>query len=151
MAIYILFVSKSTIGQEIVRLIVRDSPHTRRMLKLPNQCRDQNVVWVNQLSTAFGLSHWQCDRRSCKKRTPACRTSHESIGYNSRNNFDLTQWPWSTTLAFDLGDLDPCELDLGPSFLKLGWKLEFLLFWLRWPWPLTYDLDLQTCPRYDGP
>ncbi len=60
---------------------------------------------------------------------------------NSPNNFDLNPvtltydlWPWTTTLTFDL---DPCDLDLGPSFLKLGWKLEFLHFWPWWSWPLT--------------
>ncbi len=86
-------------------------------------------------------------------KTPACRTSRESMGVQkSPNNFDLNLmtltydlWP----MTFDLGDLDPC--DLGPSFLKLDWKLEFLHFWPWWPWPLTNDLDLQTCPRYDGP
>ncbi len=55
----------------------------------------------------------------------------------------LTLWPWPTTLDLYLGDLDvdPCDLDLGPSFLKLGWKLFFTfltfltLTFDLWPWP----------------
>ena len=69
--------------------------------------------------------------------------------------FDLDPcdiWPWymTITLTFDLDlsdlDLDTRDLDLGLPFLILGWKLRFLHFW---PWPLTYNLDLQTLPRYD--
>ncbi len=61
-------------------------------------------------------------------------------------------WPWPTTMtlaAFDLDlsdpSLDSCDIDLGRPFLILGWKLEFLHL------TLTFDLDFQTRPRYDGP
>ncbi len=47
---------------------------------------------------------------------------------NSPTNFDINP----VTLTFDL---NPCDLNPGPSFLKLGWKLEFLHFWPWWPWP----------------
>ncbi len=87
---------------------------------------------------------------------PACRNSHQSMGgENSPNNFDLDLvtltfvtfdldlcpwprdlWPWPR-------DIDLCDLDLGPYFLILGWKLEFLHFFTLVT--LTYDLDLQTC------
>ena len=54
-------------------------------------------------------------------KTPACRTSRESMGVQkSPNNFDLNL----VTLTYDLDlcdlDLDPRNLDLGPPFLKLG-------------------------------
>ncbi len=65
-------------------------------------------------------------------------------------------WPWpcdfdllpliltraTFTFAYDLDlcDFYPFDLDLGPHFLMLGWKLEYLNFWPCWPWPKTYDL-----------
>ena len=79
-------------------------------------------------------------------------------GENSLNNFDLDPvtltyylWPWpcdfdllpliltpaTFTYDLDLCDFYPFDLDLGPHFLMLGWKLEYLHFW---PWPKTYDL-----------
>ncbi len=56
---------------------------------------------------------------------------------------------WPLILTYDLV-LDTRDLDLGPPFLIAGWKLEFLHFLPWWLWPLTYDLDLHTLPRYDG-
>ncbi len=68
-------------------------------------------------------------------KTPVCRISRESMGYKAPTNiFDLDLRPWPlrpVTLTYDL-DLFDHDLDLGPPFLILGWKLEFLHLW---PWP----------------
>ena len=59
--------------------------------------------------------------------------------HNSHNNFDLDLVPLT---------YDHHVLNLGPPFLKPGF---FFTFWLWWPWPLTYYLDLQPHKRCDGP
>ncbi len=72
---------------------------------------------------------------------------------NFPNNFDLG--PMTFTLTFFY--LDPRNLDLRPltltpvtltldTFSDTRLKTDFSYFW-----PLTYDLELQTRPRYDGP
>ncbi len=75
-------------------------------------------------------------------KTPACRTSRESLGgEHSPNDFDLDLLPLTLTfVTFDL-DLRPLTLWPWPTTVDR----EFLQPW--WPWPLTYDLNLQTCPR----
>ncbi len=50
-------------------------------------------------------------------KTPACRTSRESMGYKTPQTTDLN--PVTLTYGIDLCDLDPRNLDLGPPFLKL--------------------------------
>ena len=56
----------------------------------------------------------------------------------------LTMWPWPTTFVLILYGLVPLHLDLGPLFLILGWKLEFLRFDLAgidlWSMTLTFKV-----------
>ncbi len=84
---------------------------------------------------------------------PACRISRESMGCKtSQTTFTLTLdpcllWPWPSwtwPTIFDL-DLDPLDIDLGPSSLILCWKMEFLHFWPWWPWPLNEVWWSLTC------
>ncbi len=43
----------------------------------------------------------------------------------------LNPWPW------------PRDLDLGPYFLIIGWKLDFFSLFLPWrPWPMTLTFKL---------
>ena len=87
-------------------------------------------------------------------KTPVCHTSRESMENKTpQTTLTLTLWLWPTT--FDL-DLWPWPWLSWPwpwtifseTRLKTGIFLHFLPWW---PCPLTYDLDLHTCQRYDGP
>ncbi len=80
---------------------------------------------------------------------------------NFPNNFNLD----TTTLTFDFCDLDPDELDLRPLTLTYDldpldidpWttfsdtRLKTGIFTFLTLVTLTFDLDLHTHPRYDGP
>ncbi len=61
-------------------------------------------------------------------------------------HFDLDLRPWP--LSFVTLTLLTLILDLS-SYYAENWN--FYIFWPWWPWPLTYDLDLQSRPRYVGP
>ncbi len=83
-----------------------------------------------------------------------CHTSRESMGYKTpQTNLTLILWPWPTTFTFDLGDLDldPCDLDLGPSSENQSENWNFYIFDLGnldlWPITLTFKLVRE----YDGP
>ncbi len=74
-------------------------------------------------------------------KTPMCCNSRKSMGYKTPKTiltFGLDLWPW--------------PLWPWPWTIFSETRLKFFLhFWPRWPLPLTYDLDQQTCSRYDGP
>ncbi len=41
----------------------------------------------------------------------------------------------------------PVVFFFGRFFCIFLWQ-DSQYFWTLWPWPLTYDLDLKTCPKY---
>ncbi len=87
--------------------------------------------------TKLKLRH-ELSSNTSKMKTPACRTSRESMGgENSPKDFDFVtltynRWPWPC-------DIWPCPTTFNLDLVTLTYK--------RWPWPLwhltlTYDLDL---------
>ncbi len=95
---------------------------------------------AREAAAAFNPTNKEQRQKIKKMKTPLCHTSRESMGYKTpQTTLTLTLWPWPTTFDHDLYDLDfdPCDLDLGPSILKLGWN--FYIFDLDdldlWPWP----------------
>ena len=65
------------------------------------------------------------------------------LTFTLTSNFDLEFWPWTwpSTLTSDL--------DL---YLKPGWKSSKCHvkthFLTVWPWPMTYNLDIQSQPSH---
>ncbi len=59
--------------------------------------------------------------------------------------FLIGGWKWkyfdTVTLIYDF-DLDPCDINIEPLILTLGWKMNSLYFSPRWPWHLTFDPEI---------
>ena len=138
------------------------SPHTHCSYKLQyyiwifikcdRRTNRQQCIWAHCAICKGGLNKTHLIENMCNENTRVSHLPWVDGVERSPNRLDLDHvtltynrhpcyiWPWPTALDLDLCDLDPPDLDLGPPFLILAWKLEFLHFWPWWPWPLTFKL-----------